>query len=121
LEELLELCKRIKELRLVVDFSHLHARSNGALKTEKDFEALLEKVEGTGKKLLHGLHMHASGINYSEKGERNHYNLQDGRNDFRHGLMLKALKKFKVSGVLICESPNLEEDALLMKKYWKKL
>ena len=34
---------------------------------------------------------------------------------------MKALKEFKAKGVLTCESPNIEDDALLMKKYYEKL
>jgi deoxyribonuclease-4 len=35
--------------------------------------------------------------------------------DFRYRELLKALRDFKVEGMLICESPNLEEDALMLK------
>jgi deoxyribonuclease-4 len=34
---------------------------------------------------------------------------------------LKALKDFDVRGIIICESPNLEEDALLLQKKYKSL
>jgi deoxyribonuclease-4 len=30
--------------------------------------------------------------------------------------LLAALKEFKVTGLVICESPSLEEDALLLRK-----
>ena len=35
--------------------------------------------------------------------------------------LIKALKDFKVKGVAISESPNIEGDALLMQKNYKSL
>ena len=32
--------------------------------------------------------------------------------------LLKALKTFGVKGALVCESPNIEEDAKLLKEYY---
>ncbi|MBU0662052.1 TIM barrel protein [Candidatus Micrarchaeota archaeon] len=116
LEETLELCSRVRGVEPMIDFSHLHARGNGALKTAGDFEAVLEKIGGENKKFLNNLQMHVSGINYGEKGERNHLNLEDS--DFRYKLLIGALTKFDVSGIVICESPNIEGDALLMQKYY---
>lgn len=119
LEETLEMCERVKGLEPMIDFAHLHARGNGCMKTERDFEQALEKVRGTNSSFLKNLQMHVSGIKYSEKGERNHLNLEDS--DFKYKAMFSALKGFGVSGVIICESPNLEDDALLMQKYYARL
>jgi len=35
--------------------------------------------------------------------------------------LLKALKDKGVGGVVICESPNLEDDALLLKRCYESL
>ena len=35
--------------------------------------------------------------------------------------LLKAFKKFDVKGVLVCESPNIEGDAQLLKAYYESL
>lgn len=121
LEELLELHSRIPEVKITVDFSHLHARCNGCLKTQNDFEQVLEKIEKSDSSLLKGLHIHLSGINYTAKGERNHLFFKDRANDFSHILCLKALKAFGVSGIVICESPNPESDALLLKRDFGKI
>ncbi len=116
LEETLELCRRLKGLLPMPDFAHLHARCNGCLREKKDFVKLIEKIP---PKYLGRLHMHASGINYSEKGERNHLEMEES--DFNYKAMLEALKEKSVSGVIISESPNIEGDALRMKRYWAKL
>lgn len=35
--------------------------------------------------------------------------------------LLKALKEFNVKGALVCESPNIEDDAVLMREYYYSL
>ncbi len=65
------------------------------------------------------MHIHVAGIQYGPKGERRHLNLAES--DMNYGALLRALFDLKVSGVLICESPNLEEDALLMQEYYRSL
>lgn len=118
LEETIEMCSALKELQPMVDFSHLHARENGRFKSKKDFEKAIKEIP---EKFLKDLQMHASGINFSEKGERNHMGLEEKGNSFNYKLFLEALKENDVSGCIISESPNLEEDALLMKKYYSGL
>ncbi|MDD5162989.1 MAG: TIM barrel protein [Candidatus ainarchaeum sp.] len=118
LEETIAMCSALKELQPMVDFSHLHARENCRFKAERDFEIAIEEIP---KKFLNDLQMHASGINFSEKGERNHLNMEEKGNSFNYKWLLEALKEKNVSGCIISESPNLEEDALLMKKYFEKI
>ena len=80
----------------------------------------MEKLEKfLGKKWLENMHMHITGIEYGPKGEKNHLTLKES--DLKYQELLKALKDFKVRGVAISESPNIEEDALLMQKVYEKL
>lgn len=118
LEELVSLCKDLPHCKLCIDFSHLHARYNGALKNYDDFANILKYIENNlGKDALEDLHMHLSGINYGPKGEKNHLPLLES--DFNYEACLKALKNFNVKGCLICESPILEKDAILLKEtFW---
>ena len=103
-----------------IDFSHLHARSGGKNNSLEEFHENLSLVENKlGKKALNELHMHLSGIEYSDKGERKHLILKES--DMNYKDLLQVLKDFKVKGWLICESPNLETDALILKKEFDKL
>src|SRR3989338_7235652 len=43
------------------------------------------------------------------------------KSDMNYKDLLKTLKEFNCAGVLICESPNIEQDALLLKKYYYEL
>lgn len=120
LQELVSLCKEIESCKLCIDFSHIHARYNGHLKSYDDFSKILQYIEDElGREALEDLHMHISGIHYTEKGERNHLPLLES--DFNYVECLRALKNFGVKGCIICESPILERDALLLKETYEKL
>jgi deoxyribonuclease-4 len=96
-----------------IDFAHLHART-GKNNTYEEFASILETIkENLGEEALYDMHIHVSGIKYSEKGEQSHLNIR--KSDFKIREFLKCLKDYAVSGVLVCESPNIEGDTLLLK------
>ena len=64
------------------------------------------------------MHIHISGIAYGEKGEKNHLILKESK--FNYQDLIKTLKEFKCKGVVICESPNIEKDALLLQETFKE-
>ncbi len=120
IDELVKLSSELEQVMPCVDFAHLHARSNGKINTYKEFCEVLAKIEKSiGKEGLDNMHIHMSGINYGEKGERNHLVLKES--DMNYKDLMKALKDYKCKGVLISESPNIEKDAVLMKKFYEKL
>jgi deoxyribonuclease-4 len=65
------------------------------------------------------MHIHVSGIAYGPKGEIKHLNLKES--DLQYAELLQALKDYEVQGLLICESPNVEEDALLLQSTYNAL
>ncbi|MFH1069164.1 MAG: TIM barrel protein [Candidatus Glassbacteria bacterium] len=120
LDELLKLSREVENIHPCIDFSHYHARTGGQQNSYPEFCATLEWIEkALGRRALENLHMHVSGINYTAKGERNHLILTES--DLRYKELMKALKDFKVGGNVVCESPNLEEDAALLKETYEKL
>ena len=64
------------------------------------------------------LHIHLSGIEYGPKGEKNHLPLADADLDYK--ALFRALTDFGCAGRILCESPIMEEDALRMKRMWKR-
>ena len=117
-DEILQLSQELDNVMPCVDFAHFHARTNGKYNTYEEFSEILEKIEKKlGKKGLEEMHIHITGIAYGEKGEKNHLTLKES--DLKYQEILKVLKNFKVKGVVISESPNIEEDALLMQKVYK--
>jgi len=119
LAEILRLCSEMNGLAPCIDFSHWHART-GANNSYQEFISILKSVEESlGRDALDDMHIHFSGINYGPKGERNHLNLDES--DLNYAELLQALKDYGVKGLVICESPNLEEDALLLQEKYKSL
>ena len=120
LDEILKLSQEFDNVMPCVDFAHFHARTNGKYNSYKEFSEILEKVENKlGKKGLENMHIHITGIAYGEKGEKNHLNLKES--DLKYKELINALKDFKVKGVAISESPNIEGDALLVQKIYNGL
>lgn len=118
LRENVRLGAEIENVLPCVDFAHLHARSCGAENSYEEFSATLGLIENElGREGLEDMHMHVSGIEYGEKGERNHLNLEDS--DLQYQDLMQALKDFKVRGLLICESPDNEGDSLLLKNAYE--
>jgi len=120
IDEILNLSNEFDNVMPCIDFAHFHARYNGKYNTYKEFCSILEEIEKElGEKGLENMHMHFAGIAYSAKGERNHLNLKES--DLKYKELAKALKDFKVKGVAISESPNIEGDAILMKNTYDKV
>src|SRR3989338_594407 len=117
LPEIVRLSQELEKVLPCIDFSHLHAR-NGKNNTLAEFREMLNLVEEKlGREALENMHIHLSGINYSEKGEKNHLVLQES--DMNYQDLLRIWKEFKIKGVVVSESPNIEEDALLLQKFWR--
>ena len=119
IEEILELCTELDGLAPCIDFAHWHART-GKFNSYPEFAAILKQVkERLGQAALDNMHIHLSGIRYSQKGELGHLNLRDS--DLNYPELLQALKDYDAKGLLICESPNLEEDAQLLQMTYQSL
>jgi deoxyribonuclease IV len=120
LEDTLTMSREIKGILPCLDFAHLHARAgDGSINTTAEFLAILNSyAKSLGDNALQNLHIHLSGIEYSEKGERNHLPIQES--DFNISALFSALHQMNCSGRILCESPILEEDALFLKQLWLK-
>ena len=119
-EEIIKLSKEFEKVLPCVDFSHIHARTAGEYNTYDEFAHVLDRI-GTelGTFALENFHAHIAGIEYTSKGEKQHLNLEES--DMNYKDLLKALKDFGVKGAVVCESPNIEGDAQLMKAYYNSI
>jgi deoxyribonuclease-4 len=113
LDEILGLCSEIEGVMPCIDFAHNHART-GACNTYEEYCGLLDTMRDVlGARALRRLHAHIAGIDYGPKGERKHLNLKESDMNFR--ALTAAMKSRGAGGIVICESPNIEKDALLLK------
>jgi deoxyribonuclease-4 len=122
LEEVVQLTKELDFVAPCVDVAHLHARAgDGSFNTYDEFAAMFKYVQKElGKrKGLYNLHFHISGIDYGPKGEKKHLVLEEA--DLNWEAFLQAVIDFGVRGVMVAESPNLEEDALTVQRKYQSL
>lgn len=118
-EEIFNLCTELEGLAPCIDFAHWHART-GANNSYPEFASILLQIQDRlGRAALDDLHVHFSGIRYGGKGEIKHLDLEES--DLQYIELLKALKDYGVKGLVICESPNLEDDALLLRETYHSL
>lgn len=118
--ELCDLSAEFDQVLPVVDFSHLHARTNGKYNSKEEFAEVMGLIEKKlGKAAVRNMHIHLSGIAYGPKGEKNHLNLEDS--DMKWRELLQVLKDFNAGGVLVTESPNIEEDTMMVQKEYGRL
>jgi deoxyribonuclease-4 len=116
LDEIVALCREVDGLRPCFDFSHMHARERSE-NSYRHFSHVLRKIEKKlGGKALGDMHIHIAGILYGERGEIKHLDL--GKSDFNFDAWLEALRDAGAAGMVICESPNLEGDALMLKNLY---
>jgi deoxyribonuclease-4 len=119
IDEVLSLCTELEGVGICMDFAHWHART-GNSNSYPEFTSVLQQIkQRLGDEALYNMHIHVSGIAYGKKGEIKHQNLKES--DLQYVELLKALKDYKAKGLVICESPNLEEDALLLQETYHKL
>ena len=116
LDEVIRLSQEFDLVLPCVDFAHLRYREGW--NDKEAFRAILEKLEKElGRYALDNMHIHVSGIELDKHGT--HKNLLNS--DMRWRELMEVLREFNVKGVVISESPNLEEDGIMLKNYWKQL
>lgn len=105
-----EIKKLVKETKcsFTVDFAHLLARSNGKMTYKEMVDQFKEFKE---------LHCHFSGINYGDKGEKNH--IMTPKKDLEE--LISFLKKTGQRVIIINESPDPVKDSVLGVKIMKGL
>lgn len=119
LDELLRLSVELERVAPCIDFAHWHART-GRFNSYDEFIDILDQIEAQlGRNGLDDMLIHVSGIDYGKGGEKKHLNLKDS--DLQYLELLKALKDREAQGLLICESPNREQDALLLQQTYHAL
>ncbi len=120
LEELIELSKLRDNIRPCIDFAHLVGRTQGAVNSYEGFCGVFEQIRRElGSEAVEDIHIQFAGIAYTTKGEKNHLNFAEC--DFDYKALARAFVDCGVGGIAICESPDKEQDALLMKKEYEKI
>lgn len=113
LEEVLQVCAEL-DVQPVLDFGHLHARSNGHLKTKGDYLEIFEKIKAVNPGLLKSLHCHFTCVDYQKGNEVRHQPIDQESPPFKP--LAEVLLELSLEPTIISESPKLEVDAVKMKE-----
>ncbi|MES0359278.1 MAG: TIM barrel protein [Anaerolineales bacterium] len=118
LTDTIKMSQMLKGVKPCLDVAHLHARAgDGSVNSYDEWAQVLEDYgNALGDSALKDIHIHISGIEYGDKGEKEHLPLEESDLDFQ--AIFRALNDFKCQGRILCESPILEEDALKCKNTW---
>jgi deoxyribonuclease-4 len=122
LQDTLEMSRAIPGVEPCLDFAHLHARTgDGSMNSYEEWRQALELYAGTlGEEALGRLHIHISGIIYTEMGESEHQQIEES--DLDLDAILRALRDCGARGRILSESkPDWEKDALLAQRRWQEL
>jgi deoxyribonuclease-4 len=122
LDEILDLCHQVERTQLVIDWSHLHARTGGGLRSTDDFRAIVAKAEAKlGIEAVRDMHCHFSKIEYTYKsGERRHHVLDEPGFGPEFSCFAEVIAEFKLRPVIICETAVQDVDAKKMQEILKK-
>jgi deoxyribonuclease-4 len=118
LEEVLAVCQQVEGTQLVIDWSHLHARTGGGLRTAEDFrKVILAAEEKLGTEAVRNMHCHFSKIEFTYKsGERRHHILDEPGFGPEFNKLAEVISEFKLRPVMICETAVQDVDAAKMKR-----
>jgi deoxyribonuclease-4 len=121
LEDTLAMSQAIPGVLPCLDFAHLHARpGDGSMNTYEEWAGVLEAYQqALGSASLQNLHIHLSGIAYGPKGEKEHLPVEEADLDLSG--LFRALDELGCRGRILCESPAMEEDALILKRRWESV
>jgi deoxyribonuclease-4 len=121
LEDTLAMSRVIPGVLPCVDFAHLHARpGDGTMNSYEEWMHVLDAYAGAlGNAALQNLHIHLSGIAYGPKGEKEHLPVEEADLDLE--ALFRALIQQDCRGRILCESPAMEDDALILKTKFESL
>jgi len=109
-DEIIEICKRVKGPIPVINFPHIHARGNGALKKKEDFQELFDK---TNKFAKGNFYTHFSGVEHEDGNEIRYTPIKKG--DLKFEPLAECILDNDYEITIISGSPLLEHDAMYMK------
>lgn len=124
LDEILELCLLADNLIPTFDFGHLHAVSNGGLKTPEDYRRVFDRTfEVLGDKKARNIHIHYSRIEFTEKGgERRHWTFADKQYGPEFEPLAECLIDYGVDATIISEARGtMAEDAAEIKGIYESI
>lgn len=110
IEEVIDVCKAVPGIIPILDFAHIHARTNGGLQTAEDFARVFDLCKDLN---LPEYLIHFTGVLYENGSERHHIPIKKG--DLRFEPLVETILDRDLNVTIVSHSPILEHDAMYMK------
>lgn len=119
-EEIVGFCKKDPILVPTYDFGHINCILQGGLITADDYRRIFDySINQLGFEKVKNCHIHFSKIEYTEKGEVKHLNLDDSKYGPEFAPLACVLKEYNLTPTVICESKErMMEDAIKLKEIY---
>jgi len=118
LDDILTICANVQSASPCIDFAHLHARTQGSLRTRADFDDVLRIIESQlGHETLERLHVHFYPIEWGPGGEVRHraFDELNAGEPFlpRYEPFLDALLDRRLAPLIISEAKDSQDTSAL--------
>ena len=115
--EILTICENVHYTYPMINFGHIHSRSNGGLKSPEDFIQILSMVdEGVD---METFYCHFSGVQFKDGNETHYVPIKRGTANFEG--LATAIVEMDLDVTIISDSPLLEHDARYMENVIEKV
>lgn len=115
LEDVIDISRRTRSTEPIINFGHVHARGSGALRTDQDFRAILDRTRAEiGQSWLNNAYLIFSGVSYGPSGETRH--IPFAKSDLKLEYLTKAIMSLGMKGTLILDDPGREKAVLEMQQ-----
>lgn len=120
--EIIDFCAKDKILVPTFDFGHINCILQGGLKSSDDYKRIFDySFEKLGDEKTKNCHIHFSKIEYGEKGEIKHLNLDDCNFGPDFEPLAKIIKEYNLTPTIISESKErMMEDAIKLKEIYDR-
>ncbi|MDR2624177.1 MAG: TIM barrel protein [Methanobrevibacter sp.] len=119
LNEIIAICKEFDNFEPTIDIAHLYARDNGLIQSKEEYNKIFSTLENELN--IKRLHCHFTRIEHDKFGEKRHHTLNEVNYGPSPKYFLESLIECDFKGTVICESPLLDLDALVLKELYESL
>ncbi|MDY2695755.1 MAG: TIM barrel protein [Eubacteriales bacterium] len=118
--EVIDFCTKDEILVPTFDFGHINCVMQGGLKTIDDYKKIFDYCfSKLGEEKTKNCHIHFSKIEYGDKGEIKHLNLDDNIFGPEFEPLARVIDEYKLTPTVISESKEkMMEDAIKLKEIY---
>lgn len=115
--EILTVCENVHYAYPMLNFGHIHSRSNGGLESPEDYIRILSMVDEAVD--METFYLHFSGVQFNNGDEMHYVPIKRGTANFEG--LANAIVEMDLDVTLISDSPLLEHDARYMESVFEKV